>query len=252
MQLPTTIDGVLAELDHIIDVSVVENSSMAIFAYVYRRTTAEIKKNVLAGVFEDNERMVKFDVRFANYYIEAWHNYRNNKPISASWKVAFEASKDPLCIVQYIMLGMNAHINLDLGVTAATEAEHTSLVDLKTDFMRVNTILFSLTHEMQSNLGKASRLFFLVSWLGRRNDELLINFSIKKARDFSWVTANRIWNAHGSHEKESVRLTTDKAVGFIGGELRRPKGWMLRNTVRLVRRFEEKDVAKIIDILKNG
>src|SRR3989344_5807842 len=147
---------------------------------------------------------------------------------------------------------MNVHINLDLGVTAATEAEHISLVDLKTDFMRVNTILFSLTHEMQSNLGKASRLFFLASWLGRRNDELLINFSIKKARDFSWVTANRIWNAHGSHEKESVRLSTDKAVALIGGEFRQPKGWLLRSTIRLIRRFEEKDVAEIIRILKNG
>ncbi|MES2556881.1 MAG: DUF5995 family protein [Bacteroidota bacterium] len=252
MHLPTTIDGVLSELDHIIDVSVAENSSMAIFAYVYRRTTAEIKKNVLAGVFEDNERMEQFDVRFANYYIEAWHNYRNNKPISASWRVAFESAKEPMCIVQHIVLGMNVHINLDLGVTAATEAEHASLVDLKTDFMRVNTILFALTDEMQSNLGKASRLLFLASWLGRRNDELLINFSIKKARDFSWVTANRIWNAHGSHEKESVRLSTDKAVALIGGEFRKPKGWLLRSTIRLIRRFEEKDVAVIVRILKNG
>jgi Family of unknown function (DUF5995) len=252
MQLPTTIDEVLSELDQIIDVSVAENNSMAIFAYVYRRTTAEIKKNVLAGVFEDNERMSRFDVRFANYYIEAWHNYRSNKPVSASWKVAFDASKDPLCIVQHIMLGMNAHINLDLGVTAATEAEHTSLVDLKTDFMRVNTILFALTDELQSNLGKASKLLFLASWLGRRNDEMLINFSIKKARDFSWVTANRIWNAHGSHEKESVRLSTDKAVARIGAELHKPKGWFLRSTISLIRRFEEKNVATIIDIMKNG
>ncbi|MDH4471435.1 MAG: DUF5995 family protein [Fluviicola sp.] len=252
MQLPTTIDEVLSELDQIIDVSVAENNSMAIFAYVYRRTTAEIKKNVQAGVFEDNKRMEQFDVRFANYYIEAWHNYRTNKPVSASWKMAFDASKEPLCIVQHIMLGMNAHINLDLGVTAATEAEHTSLVDLKTDFMRVNTILFALTNELQSNLGKASRLLFLADWLGRRNDELLINFSIKKARDFSWVTANRIWNAHGSHEKESVRMSTDKAVALIGRELRKPKGWLLRSTISLIRRFEEKDVAKIVRILKNS
>jgi hypothetical protein len=252
MQLPTTIDEVLSELDHIIDVSVAENNSMAIFAYVYRRTTAEIKKNVQAGVFDDNERMEQFDVRFANYYIQAWHDYRNNKPVSAAWKTAFDGSKEPLCIVQHIMLGMNAHINLDLGVTAATVAEHTPLVDLKTDFMRVNTILFALTHELQSNLGKASRLLFLADWLGRRNDELLINFSIKKARDFSWVTANRIWNAYGATEKESVRKSTDKAVAMIGQELRKPKGWFLRSTIGLIRRFEEKEVSKIIRILKNS
>ena len=252
MQLPTTIDEVLSELDHIIDVSVAENNSMAIFAYVYRRTTAEIKKNVQAGVFDDNERMEQFDVRFANYYIQTWHDYRNHKSVSAAWKMAFEASKERHCIVQHIMLGMNAHINLDLGVTAATVAEHTPLVDLKTDFMRVNTILFALTDELQSNLGKASRLLFLADWLGRRNDELIINFSIKKARDFSWVTANRIWNAYGATEKESVRKSTDKAVAIIGQELRKPKGWFLRSTINLIRKFEEKDVAKIIRILKNG
>jgi len=66
------------------------------------------------------------------------------------------------------------------------------------------------------------------------------------------VTANRIWNAYGSHEKESVRISTDKAVAMIGQELRKPKGWFLRSTINLIRKFEEKDVATILHILKNS
>lgn len=250
MQLPETIDEVLAELDTIIETAVAENNHAAVFAYVYRRTTAAIKHSIHAGIFEDNERMEHFDVRFANYYIRAWHDYRSGKSVSTAWKLAFDATSEPLTIAQHITLGMNAHINLDLGVTAATMMEGKELSELKTDFMRVNTVLFSLTNELQRKLGKVSKAMFLIDWMGHRNDERLINFGIAKARDFSWVTANRIWQSEAD-EKQGMIRATDRAVTLIGQQLKTPKGWWLRTTLRLVRRLEEKDVKKIIAAMRN-
>lgn len=250
MHLPETIEEVLAELDTIIDTAVAENSHAAVFAYVYRRTTAAIQQNIQAGIFEDNAQMERFDVQFANYYIRAWHDYRAGKSVSTSWKLAFDSANDPLIIAQHITLGMNAHINLDLGVTAATFMEEKELAQLKTDFMRVNTILFSLTNELQYKLGKVSKALFLIDWIGRRNDERLINFGIAKARDFSWVTANRIWQSEAD-EKQGMIRATDRAVTLIGQQLKTPKGWLLRSILRIIRRFEEKNVATIIAAMRS-
>jgi hypothetical protein len=250
MNYPATIDEVLAELDRIIETSLENNSPTAIFAYVYRRTTAEIKKGIEAGIFHDNLRMERFDVMFANHYIKAYYDYRENQDVSRSWHVSFEAAKESLCIVQHIIFGMNAHINLDLGVTAGTMMDGSELEELKEDFMKVNAILFSLTDEMQHSLGRVSRLMFLASWLGRNNDEKLINFSIGKARDFSWSTANVIWAMPGLEEKQARIREVDHVVADMAKLLHRPKGWVLRNVLKLIRRFEEKDVRRIIDGMK--
>ena len=246
MKRPTTIDEVLAELDKIVEVAVAENNTAAIFAYVYRRTTAAIKQGIEEGIFEDNERMHQFDVLFANLYIEAWHGYRNQKVISESWRIAFEAEKENLIILQHLILGMNAHINLDLGHAAAQIMKDKQLEDLKSDFMKVNQILFSLTDELQQGLGKVSPLLFLADWLGKRNDEQLINFGIDKARRFSWVTAERIWQEKENDSKMEVVHSVDQTVAQLGQLMRHPKGWVLKFVLRVIAWFEEREIRKII------
>lgn len=250
MELPLTMEEVLAELDRIIETSLRENSPMAIFAWIYRRTTAEIKKGVEAQLFADNERMAHFDVTFANYYIRAVYDYTNGLPVSESWKVAFDGTKQPLCIVQHIILGMNAHINLDLGVAAGCVMDGKQLDDLQADFMKVNTVLFSLTKELEDGLGRVSPLFFLVNWFGKRSDEQLIDFSIEKARDCSWITANRVWSAADGTKKEQCIRQSDNAVAALGKVLCQPKGWFFRRAIILIRWFESKDMRKIVGGLK--
>lgn len=73
-----TIDEVLHELDLIIENSLKENSFLGIFAYVYRRTTAQIKAEIENQTFDDNVRLEKFDVSFANFFIDAHQQYKLN------------------------------------------------------------------------------------------------------------------------------------------------------------------------------
>ena len=70
-----SIDEVLIQLDEIIDHSVKSENFIFAFAFVYRETTAEIKKAILKEVFEDNTRMEKLDVEFANLFIDAFYRF---------------------------------------------------------------------------------------------------------------------------------------------------------------------------------
>jgi len=112
-----TIEEVLVKLDEIIAWSIENKSPIGYFASTYRITTAQVLKYVQQKKFEDNQRMTALDVAFAERYLDAWENYKNNRKCTNSWYIAFEAAKNKkLLILQHIFLGMNAHINLDLGL----------------------------------------------------------------------------------------------------------------------------------------
>ncbi|NIR65754.1 MAG: hypothetical protein GWN00_24945 [Aliifodinibius sp.] len=91
---------------------------MGYFAALYRKVTIRVKEE-----FEDPERMERLDVLFANRYLEAFEQYHTRKETTVSWKLAFDTCKRwrPI-VLQHLLLGMNTHIRLDLGVAAAETA----------------------------------------------------------------------------------------------------------------------------------
>jgi hypothetical protein len=246
MKKPTTIDEILDRLDRIIEETIEENNHLGIFAYVYRRTTARIKEAIENKRFDDNPGMEKFDVTFANYYIDAYDSYKNDKPLSDSWKAAFDAGKENLTIIQHLLLGMNAHINLDLGQTAAISAPGEKIHNIKNDFMEVNLVLNSLTDEMQRRLGKVSPLMFLLDWIGKRTDELIANFSMVKAREQAWSLAEGIASLETDSEKKARIKQADENVAFFSKIIIRPPGKVLKFILGVIGTFEEKDVKKVI------
>jgi hypothetical protein len=250
MAIPAgSIDEVLTELDKIIDTTVAENNFLGLFAYVYRRTTAQIRQAIHDKIFEDNERMKKMDVAFANLYLIAFEQYRNNQPCSASWQVAFAAKKKNITLIQHVMLGMNAHINLDLGVAAATFAPGINMATLKNDFMMVNQVLSELVNEMQDRVAKVSRLMKLLDWIGKNNDELIINFSMAKAREQAWYFACTLPGLEKS-ERLSMIGKKDERIAAFGKLLISPPGIFLKLLLKIVALFEESDVKTIIAELR--
>ena len=246
MDTPTTIDEVLVALDGIIEDCLSNTGKLAIFAYVYRRTTAKIKEGISAGVFEDNERMEKFDVRFARFYIDAYHNWKNGKPVSRSWLISFDARDEPLALMQHLLMGMNAHINMDLALTAAEMSTSETIDSLKSDFFKVNELLFELTDEFQERLGRVSPLLFLLDWVSKRSDERIANFSIAKAREKSWSNAKILVSLPEDLRQDTIE-GIDKAVMTLSEALIRPKSRWLRWGWDLIRRFETNDTRKVLD-----
>lgn len=240
-----TIDEVLDQLDAIIAESKKNNDPLGYFAYIYRRTTAQIKQAIIDKKFEDNARMEKFDVLFANKYLNAYHDFHNGLPVSKSWSAAFQAKKNTITILQHIILGMNAHINYDLGISAAEFTAGSPIESMKEDFMLVNDILASLVDELQIKVGRVSRLMFLLDWVSKKNDEVVLNFSMEKARQQAWNFATRLSELTDG-EKDARMNEVDEIIGRLGEIVISPPGKVMAFTIKIIAFFELKDVKKII------
>jgi hypothetical protein len=132
-----SIDEVIARLDAIIEQAIADGDRLGLFAVLYRTVTVAVKDGIAAGRFEDGPRMERLDVVFANRYLDAFDRYRRGEPTTASWRAAFDAgSRSRVVIMQHLLLGMNAHINLDLGIAAAEVAPGALLDPMERDFKR--------------------------------------------------------------------------------------------------------------------
>lgn len=249
--LPSSIDEVINKLDQIIDETIAANNYLGIFAYVYRKTTVKIQESIVEKRFEDNERMEKFDVIFANRYINAYENYKVQQPISKSWTSAFEVKDKPFTIIQHLMMGMNAHISFDLGIAAAEFAPGEKIDSIEKDFMQINNILEEIINEMQDRLSKVSRLMFLLDWIGKKKDEKIINFGIVKSRQFAWEFANGIATLEFNENAKNVLIEkTDNTVAAFNKIIQRPPSQILNFVLQIISFFETKDIAEIIRHLR--
>lgn len=206
-------------------------------------------KEVQLGNFEDNARMETFDVTFANYYLDAYNGYSNQQPISKSWQFAFDTKNETLTILQHIMLGINTHINLDLGLAASTAMNGLEISAIEKDFNTVNTILGNIVNEMQDRLSRVSPLLFLLDLAGKNTDEEIINFSLKKARELSWYNANLLWGLGTGHQDTAIQQM-DITVLSLGEFIKAPKSKIVTYALKLMGKFEEKNVGRVISRLR--
>ena len=249
MPRATNIKEVLKQLDSIIEECIATNSRLGLFAYIYRRTTAEIASEIDLGNFEDNVRLEAMDVEFANLYLDAYKGYKNKEKISPSWAFAFEQASEPLTILQHIMLGMNAHINLDLSIATASTMSNKEISAIESDFNKVNDILFQITNELQDRLNRVSPLMFILDWFGKNKDEKIIDFSMRKAREQSWNSANLLWSLGVGNNKVAIK-EMDKVVLKLSEQIKAPPSRIIGYLLKLLHQTETKQVNVIISKLK--
>ena len=244
-----TIDEVISALDDIIEKECTNNSCMAYFPILYRKVTVRIKEGILNNEFENNPRMEKLDVLFANRYIDAYECLGFNKPFTKSWKNAFEAAKTgKLLIMQHLLLGINAHINLDLGIAVAeTVGDDGELLDFENDFNKINEILASMIANVEAKIISVSPLFGLLDRFGKGREDKLVSFSINVARDGAWLFANQY---HISPNKINELNNRDTVIAMLAEKLITQKSWLLKYLVKTIYFFEKKDVPQIVAVLK--
>ena len=247
--LPKTINEVLHEINIIVEQSMAQNDRAGLFAYVYYRTTLQIKTAIEAGDFEDAQRMEDFDVVFANLYLKAYYDYKSNKQVSQAWQMAFDADSKKLSVLQHVLLGMNAHINLDLGISASQVMQGKNILDLESDFEKVNDILASIVQELQSRIARVSPLLFLLDWVGGHKDEKIINFSMAKARQYAWHLAKDLWRLSGDAQKSKIQ-TADLFVSKLAQNVIKPPGVLIPIILQLIKWFENQNISKTIRVIK--
>jgi len=117
---PQLIDEVLTELNHIISEAAEQRRRLGYFVALYRDVTARVDAAIEGGEFQDDARMVRLDVAFAQRYLDALKARGTEAGPPHAWARTFQAAERwrPL-ILQHLLLGINAHVNLDLGIAAA-------------------------------------------------------------------------------------------------------------------------------------
>lgn len=250
--LPQTVDEVIAALDAIIAHAHRRGARRGYFAALYRGTTVRVRDHIRAGRFADPARMDRLDACFAGHYLRAERAHAAGQALPRSWAAAFQAEDDDrLLILQHLLLGMNAHINVDLG-RAAAETAPGALPALHADYLHLNRILREMVDEVQQALVPCSPWLGLLDRLGGAGDEALASFSITVARDEAWEAAGALDALAGAPERQADLLRElDRKARVLARLIERGGRW-----VAPLVRWRERDrsgdpasVRRVIDTL---
>jgi hypothetical protein len=244
----TTIDEVLAALTGIIDNARANASRVGYFAALYRRVTQSVKDGIAAGRFQNGALVEQLDVVFANRYLDALAQFQNRQRPTRSWAVAFRTTGDALpLIVQQLLVAMNAHINLDLGIAAAAVAPDDKLRGIKPDFDRMNAVLAALVGTVEKEIAEVSPAIHLLEEIGLRTETTIINFSMDKARELAWATAQFL-AAERADRRDDHIARLDLVVAALGESIAHPPP-PIPIKLAPIRIPESDDIRHIIDVL---
>ena len=242
--MSTSIDEIITRLTEIVDKAIAENNRAGYFAVLYRKVTMAVAQKIKEGYFDDNARMEKLDVVFANRYLDAWDCSNAGKPCSNSWQLAFDTCKNwqPM-VMHHLLCGMNAHISLDLGIAAATVCPGNQIESIHNDFNKINTLLSDLIAGVKADLYSMWPLSKLISKLNTdklEND--IAGFSMNIARDAAWQVALAYAACIGDDAQKNYILERDKSVTDFGNHLLHP-GKFVQAVTAVFRMFEFGTIA---------
>lgn len=186
----TTLDDVVDAIASVIDWSIQMSSRLGYFAALYKRITVAVRTAVADGVFEDGARMERFDVMFANRYLEALNGYfhpeRFRKP-TRSWRAVFDAACGPQPIaVQHMLAGVTVHIGLDLGIVVPQIFPGRPITGLRSDFNTINAVLAGQVNDIIGRVDEVSPALSDLYAVLADNEIFLINVAVRAVRDSAW------------------------------------------------------------------
>ena len=249
MRVPVPeIEAIVKRLDRVVDDARARRHRSGYFAAMYRQTTWAVQREVEAGSFDDDARMARFVGMFAGRYLEAVRLWQGGQDPTRSWRTTFRTDeRTDAVILQHLLLGMNAHINLDLAVVAAALCPGDSIFGLKGDFGRINDILQRLLPPVQACISHFSPLLHVLWAVGGDTDDEVLHFSIKVARREAWQQAVTL--AHTSADRLPRAIDSlDRRVAVLGKLVAQPGG-VLQHAVDVVGFLESDNVVAVIDAL---
>ncbi|HLN61123.1 MAG TPA: DUF5995 family protein [Symbiobacteriaceae bacterium] len=217
-------------------------------AALYRHMTLQVKLGIEHGLFADGPRMERLDVAFAQRYFEAFDAYFSGQKPTDSWTVAFEtAERDRLAVVQHLLLGINAHINLDLGIASAEVCPGAAIAGLQGDFNEIDNVIAVLVDVVMEEIGAVSPWFALLDRIAGKTDKVLVNFSIDVARQEAWALAEEMAPL-APVDQVPVIARRDKGVALFARVVKRP-GFLTWLVTKLIAWREVQDVRWVIAVL---
>lgn len=245
----STIEEVISFLDQIIQENKENPNTMGYFAALYHKVTCKVQEGIQNNFFDDNLRMEKLDVIFANRYLQAYTEFKNGTKPTDSWQIAFEkADTYWLIVLQHLLLGMNAHINLDLGIAAAEVMKGKNIEDLHDDFNKINEILSELVHDVQHELSLIWRFLAKILKKTEKFSLILTDFSMKLARDGAWKYSKLLANSPESNWPQLIQERDVKVIKRAAIVIN--PGFLIRLLFKVIRLNETGTIQSRIEILQ--
>jgi hypothetical protein len=242
------IDQVLAMLADIVAGALAAKSPMGFFPALYRQVTLRVKQGIAQGFFDDGPRLARLDTVFASRYLAAHQAFLAGGQLSSCWQAAFQATQsDQLIILQDLLLGINAHINFDLGIAAAEVSPGDAIDSLHGDFDKINQLLGNLLPAVETVIGQFSPAIGLLDQIGGRDETEALDFSLDAARDDAWNHALILAHLPQAIWPPALEAL-DTKVTFLAKLIAQPGG-LAGKAVEMIRLTESLDRAAIIEAL---
>ena len=164
------------------------------FHATYQRTTIAVAGEIRRGGFTDAEWVERWDIAFADLYLDALQAALAGRRPARPWEAAFGAPAG-LHPLRHVLLGMNAHINFDLPqallavITDEQFDDAALLARRKSDHRAIDTVLASRVAAEDDELTSISGPGSLADRLLRPLNRLATRRFLREAREKVWANA---------------------------------------------------------------
>jgi len=172
------------------------------FHATYQRTTIAVAAELRRGGFTDAEWVERWDVAFADLYLDALQAALDGRRPTRPWEAAFGAPAG-LPPLRHVLLGMNAHINFDLPqallavITDEQFDDAALLARRESDHRAIDTVLASRVAAEDDELASVSGPGSLADRLLRPLNRLGTQRFLREAREKVWANAIVLRRARG-------------------------------------------------------
>ena len=202
------------------------------FHATYQRTTIAIAEELDRGGFADPEWVERWDIAFADLYLDALEASLAGQLPARPWEIAFNAPAD-LPPLRHVLLGMNAHINYDLPqalVSVITDEQFddaTMLARREADHRAIDDVLAARVAAEDDELTRLSGPGPLLDRLLRPFNRLGTQRFLREARRKVWANAIALSRARRQgpdtytavlaqlEELSAAKVTTLQAPGQV-------------------------------------
>ena len=216
---------ILHRMDELIDGWKARSDARHVFLTCYRLMTANMLEAIEAGKFHDREWITDLLHRFAGYYFEALTCFDCGDRVPRVWQQVHRYTLErDLREVQYLLMGVNAHINYDLVLTLRdlqAEEWHTLSKSGRerryADHCTVNRVIAGSIDRVQDEL--LNPVDPIMGWIDRACgglDEYLIAGLITRWREDVWSNAGALLVARDASSRERLRLKLEADVLLRG------------------------------------
>lgn len=205
-------DHLLKQLD-----SVSHSSSISkYFAGLYYHTTLNAKDFFASSDGMTRDFMQRLEVRFGNYFFDAVNSYESGKSVSSVWATYYADSS--LSELQYLLLGINAHINGDIWKALTTEFSLKEIETNKQEYFRYYEGLKKIYTDVYHTALDSEKKFRLLHQLSFGLDKWYGRMMLHRWRKRQMRLAILFFTNPKKFEKKNKRL--QKKMGRINGMIK--------------------------------